>query len=407
MFVFDEVSLTIGIAVLVVALLSPLINVLMLKLRREDDDTDSVVADNTSASDSSKLTDKDPVAVGENVSIRRPGISIVVTVDDEIEELRNNLPKWLQQRYEGDFQIVVVTTGNNEAVDNFLKHIGSDSRLYTTFIPSSSRYMSRRKLAITVGVKAARYEWILLTDVDCSPNSISCLEKMARHCAESTDIVLGYTQMHAESKGVRIFDHAYLLYNQLASAQRGKAWAYAGANMMLRKSLFIKGKGFDGNLKFLRGEYDFLLNKFATPTNVAVVLDDDACVTEDELTDKGWRNKNLYFLSTMKNLSRVAIHKCLVCLTLAIMVLFNVANICIIAFSVWDEKYLLTAISALALVLSWILRMVVLAKTLRKYASSMSPFKMFWYEQTLPLRKLKRYVSYRLTDKYDFITHKI
>lgn len=407
MFVFDEVSVTIGIALLVFALLSPLINVLMLKPRRGDVDTDSVVADNASTSDNSTPAKIGSAAVEENDSIRWPGISIVVTVDDEIEELRNNLPKWLQQKYGGDFQIVVVTTGNNEAVDNFLKHIGTDSRLYTTFIPSSSRYMSRRKLAITVGVKAARYEWILLTDVDCSPNSISCLEKMARHCAESTDMVLGYTQMHAESKGVRIFDHAYLLYNQLASAQRGKAWAYAGANMILRKSLFINGKGFDGNLKFLRGEYDFLLNKFATPTNVAVVLDDDACVTEDELTDKGWRNKNLYFLSTMKNLSKVAIHKCFVGLTLTIMVLFNVANICIIALSVLDEKYLLTAISALALVLSWILRMVVLAKTLRKYASGMSPFKMFWYEQTLPLRKLKRYVSYRLTDKYDFITHKI
>ncbi len=407
MFVFDEVSVTIGIVLLVVALLSPLTNVLMLKLRRGDGDKDCVVADNICAADNAARADIDSEEVGKNGNIRWPGISIVLTVDDEIEELRNNLPKWLQQRYNGEFQIVVVTTGNNEAVDNFLKHIGSDTRLYTTFIPCSSRYMSRRKLAITVGVKAARHEWILLTDVDCSPNSVSCLEKMAGHCTESTDMVLGYTQMHTESKGVRIFDHTYLLYNQLASAQHGKAWAYAGANMMFRKKLFINGKGFDGNLKFLRGEYDFLLNKFATPTNIAVALNDDACVTEDELTDKGWRNKNLYFLSTMRNLSRVAIHKCLVGLTLIVMVLFNVVSICIIVLSALDEKYLLTAISAFTLVLSWILRMVVLAKTLRKYTSGMSPFKMFWYEQTLPLRKLKRYVSYRLTDKYDFITHKI
>lgn len=413
MLVLDDVTIAAGIAVLAIAIVAPLLNVLLARLKGGapvEEVTDNAEAETPDADASANETEQSEYNSqpldAENVKAK-PGISIVVTVDDEVEALRNNLPKWLGQQYGGDFQLVVVLTGNDEIVENTLKQYLGDKHLYTTFIPASSRYMSRRKLAITVGVKAANYDWIMLTDVNCSPDSTLWLDSMSQHCTESTDLVLGYTNMSEENKSSWIFDFAHLLYRQLARAQRGSAFAYSGANMMFRKNLFINGKGFDGNLKFLRGEYDFIVNKFSNGTNTDVALEPDALVTEEELTRKAWRNKGLYYLSTRRNLSGIGVPKFCFGLTMVMMVLSNLCFIAVIAFSAIAQEYILTVVAAVAMLLSWILRTVVLAKTLKPWAGDMSPVKMFWFEQTMPLRNLRRRIKYRFTDKYDFITHKI
>lgn len=405
MFVIDEITIIIGIATLVVALISPLVNVLLIRLKTGEDKSNNGMTNVSGVS--SNLIDVTSETMISDIHVKSPGICIVVTVDDEIEDLRANLPEWLQQDYAGEFQVIVVMTGNSENIENILKQSSGNSRLYTTFIPASSRYMSRRKLAITVGIKAAKYDWILLTDVDCRPCSRLWLQSMSKYCSESTDIVLGYTKMDVENKGDRIFDYTYLLYRQLSSAQRGNAWAVFGSNMLLRKETFIHGKGFDGNLKFLRGEYDFLLNKFSTPTNTSVAIDNDACIVENVLTDKAWRNKNLYFLSTINHLRGVALPKFFAGITILFMILANIVFIASMVYSAVEGKYILTIISAVALILSWTLRVVILSNTLKKWVPEISLFKMFWYEQTIPFRKIKRYINYKLTDKYDFITHKI
>ena len=132
MFLLDEVTVGISAVVLFIAVISPFVNLLVSRLRDSSADGE----------------DEGETAV----EAQNPGISVVMTVDDELEDLKVSLPALLKQKYEGDFQIIVVACGNNPVIEDTLKMYSEDKHLYTTFIPASSRYMSRKKLAVTCKV---------------------------------------------------------------------------------------------------------------------------------------------------------------------------------------------------------------------------------------------------------------
>ena len=267
--------------------------------------------------------------------------------------------------------------------------------------------MSRRKLAITVGVKAAKYDWVLLTDVDCKPDTDRCLQTMAGNCSQTTDLVVGYSGFGEEYLKSRRFDHVYDLYRQLAAAQKGKAWGYCGNIVLFRKKMFIDGKGFDGNLKYIRGEYDFIINKFSTADNTIVELSPKASVTEDDPTDKTWHNKNLFYMSTRKQLTGTRHCRFFFNTTMWAMWIAYLFTVAAVAFSVLTERWILTAAAGVALVLTLVLRAVVLSKSIRRYLDGMSLVRMLWLEAMIPMRKLARIIRYKRADKYDFISHKI
>lgn len=385
MFVFDDITLILSGAVLLIAFAAPFMNVILARVKQDDDEDAAEGAPEKNA----------------------PGISVVVTVGDESEELRDNLPAWLGQEYGGEFQVIVVVSGNDDAVENVLKTYAGDSRLYTTFIPASSRYMSRRKLALTLGVKAAKYDWILFTDVDCRPDGNGWLGKMAEKCADGTDIVLGYSNFADDDNSVRLFDQAYTACRQLRDAQNGRAWGYCGNNMLFRKRMFLDGKGFDGNLKYIRGEYDFLVNKFADSANVAVQTGEEARVTQSEMTKKCWKNKCLFYMSTRKHLASAIVPRLKFNATMWAMAVSYLACIAAVAFSVVCQMWILTIAAGVALVLTSVLRAMLLKRSLGMFLPEMSAVAMLWHELTLPLRNFVRLLRYRFTDKYDFICHKI
>ena len=100
-----------------------------------------------------------------------PSVSIVITAHDNAAELRRNLPLVLAQQYPGNFQVIVVAEKGDSETENVLKLLSADKHLYYTLIPESSRYMSRKKLSITIGVKAAKSEWIMLVEPSCRPEA--------------------------------------------------------------------------------------------------------------------------------------------------------------------------------------------------------------------------------------------
>ena len=330
----DDITLIISIVVMVVAIVSPFINVMVRRLRALGRDEDSV-------------------GISDNEDHRQAaGISIVLTVNDEGEDLKENLPLILDQDYPGGYQVIVVMTGNDEMVENVLKGFAGNPHLYATFIPDSSRYMSRTKLAITVGVKAARYEWVLLTDVDCRPDSKRWLSGMAVGCNDNADIMLGYSSFMDDYITPRRFDHVYNIYRQLVDAERGKAWGYCGNNLLFRKKTFLYGKGFEGNLKYIRGEYDFIVNKFADSSNTGVLLLPDVRMSETELTDKGWRNKNLYYMSTRRRLAGTRCPRMFFNLTMWMMVMGYLLCIAGIAVGLLTQRWVTLGVCSLAFVIS-------------------------------------------------------
>ena len=98
-------------------------------------------------------------------------IAIVIAVHDNGLEIKNNLRKYLEQEVEGELQVIVVDDHSTDSTPDVLKRMRQDyPQLYTTFIPASS-HRNRRRLALTVGAKAAKGEWVALVDIRYVPEN--------------------------------------------------------------------------------------------------------------------------------------------------------------------------------------------------------------------------------------------
>lgn len=221
-------------------------------------------------------------------------VSVIVVADNNAEDLRANLDSLLSQDYEPGYEVIVVVDKDEDGTGDFLKAYGKRPNLYTTFVPDSSRYMSRRKLAITLGVKAAKNELILLTDATCRPVSDKWISVMASRLDEGTDIVMGYSNYIHEVGLFKVFYRFHCEYSNFREACNGAAYGMAGNNIMFRKDVFMAGNGFQGNLKYLRGEYGFLVNKYAGHGNAAVETSCEGRVEDRVPTRKEWHSVNLF-----------------------------------------------------------------------------------------------------------------
>jgi len=111
---------------------------------------------------------------------KRP-ISIVMTVHDQAELLEQNLPAFLTLTYEGQYEVIVVDDMSTDKTPDVLKRIKAEyPRLYSTFLPSSVIVNpSRKRLALSVGAKAAHYDYIVLADIHRTPINTDWLAGLA------------------------------------------------------------------------------------------------------------------------------------------------------------------------------------------------------------------------------------
>ena len=104
-------------------------------------------------------------------------------------------------------------------------------------------------------------------------------------------------------------NHANELPNPFKALQMGNVWR-ADRPQKGRFRQFMQRDGFLGNLEHLRGEYAFMLNKYALGDSVAVCLAEEGQLVEQSPSHKMWRNKNVFYEHTRKGLARGRWYKC-------------------------------------------------------------------------------------------------
>lgn len=94
------------------------------------------------------------------------------------------------------------------------------------------------------------------------------LRLMACHIEDGIDMVMGYSNYNDEASDYQRYERA-MMQRQLLKEAEKTAYRTEGHNLLFRKDMFMNGRGFDGNTQFVRGEYDFLVNKYAERGNTA------------------------------------------------------------------------------------------------------------------------------------------
>jgi len=195
---------------------------------------------------------------------------VVVCAHDEAENLRELIPQLLSQDYP-DFEVVVVNDRSNDStLDYLLAETRKDSRLKMVNVKTTPERVNGKKYGLTLGIKAAAHERILLTDADCRPAGNQWISSMSRHFSEETQFVLGFSP-YVRKPG---FLNLFIRFETLLTAVQYFAFGWmknpymgVGRNLAYRKSLFLEQKGFNNFLHVTGGDDDLFVNMHARGNN--------------------------------------------------------------------------------------------------------------------------------------------
>lgn len=202
-------------------------------------------------------------------------VSVVLSAKNEEANLRQNLPLILEQDYP-NFEVVVVndaSTDDSEIIlDEFSK---KHDHLKVVHLRQDLNFFRGKKFPLSIGIKSAKNNIILLTDADCKPAGKNWVRLMERNFKKSKDIVLGYGA-YKKNKGflnrlIR-FDTLNIAIQYLSFALNGLAYMGVGRNLSYRKSLFYSTKGFISHYKVSSGDDDLFINQVANKQNTGIEI---------------------------------------------------------------------------------------------------------------------------------------
>lgn len=169
--------------------------------------------------------------------------SVIMTVYDNGAELEEHLKDFLTQDYPEGYEVIVVDESSTDDTDDVLTlHRQQFPHLYKTFLPKPHREITRKKLALTIGVKAAKNEWVIFGDIHSWPPSENWLKELSENLDSMSELYLGYFT----KKGTRLksYEEVDAAEQVIMKAERVKADGHKGSRMKVR-----------------RGKYDFIVVK--------------------------------------------------------------------------------------------------------------------------------------------------
>ena len=214
--------------------------------------------------------------------VQLPAVSVIVCAHNEYDNLQDYLSILLEQDYPC-YEVIVVDDSSEDGSDLLLERWSRQyGNLYHTFVPRGARVLSNKKLALTIGIKAAHHGYLLLTDADCRPESKHWIREMMKGFSnEQTELVLGFSP-YFEKKGLLNHIIGYdTLFNGLqymGMARAGKPYMGVGRNLAYKRETFFSVGGFKGLLGNRAGDDDLFVNRIANAANTVVVNNPNSIV---------------------------------------------------------------------------------------------------------------------------------
>lgn len=200
-------------------------------------------------------------------------VSVIITASDQAHHLIHTLPVLLEQQY-NNFEVIVVSDNSHDetaqVIEDFQKKY---SNLVFVNLDSSVSTIKGKKFPLSVGIKEAKNDIIVLTDAHCMPVSPYWLQNIAKHFGKGKEIVLGYCTLEKQPglfNRLLRFDALqtaiqYFSYSICKMTYRGN-----GRNLAFKKSLFFQQRGFASHNHLEYGDDDIFIGKAATAQNCEI-----------------------------------------------------------------------------------------------------------------------------------------
>ncbi len=248
--------------------------------------------------------DSPPIGNQEDALEQEIPVSVVICARNEAQNLQKYLPSILQQNYP-TFEVIVVNDASTDATPEVLAQFSEQyPHLRIIHTKGLVRNMAGKKFALTKGIEATHYDYLLFTDADCQPASQNWIQEMAKNFTKKRQIVLGYGPYVAHKGWLnKIIQYETLLtaLQYLSLGIMGMPYMGVGRNMAYHKSLFISNKGFQNHKNTPSGDDDLFISEVAHAHNTAVNISPKTfCYSEPPLNWRNWFFQKKRHLSTGK-----------------------------------------------------------------------------------------------------------
>ena len=203
-------------------------------------------------------------------------VSVIVCARDAYEYLLDLIPAVLSQDYP-EYEFVIVNDCSQDDTEEYLKDLArKNPKINLVNLTQNLNFFQGKKFPLSMGIKSAKYDLLLLTDADCVPNTNQWIREMVAAYKKDTEVVVAYGP-YFERKGLLNklirFDTLYIAMQYLSLALAKKPYMGVGRNLSYRKSTFMKNKGFTSHYNIPSGDDDLFISQVANNKNTAVYID--------------------------------------------------------------------------------------------------------------------------------------
>lgn len=321
------------------------------------------------------------VSKSTDAESHHPPLSVIICARDEDENLRKHLPPILEQAYP-NYEVIVVddcSTDETEAVLNGFSQKYPHFRF--TRIKQDDKFSHGKKLALTVGIKAAKNNWLVLTDADCRPASKNWLRGLSAHMKPGKELVLGYGGYEKEKgllNSLIRYETLFIALQYFTFSAARRTYMGVGRNLAYTKDLFFKNKGFASHYHLASGDDDLFVQQATTERNTARCANPEAFTySVPKHSFAAWDSQKRRHLSTSSHYKR-SIRRRLAWEPIS-RVFFWAS---IVLGLLWFPAFWPYIVGAAAL--RWLFQIIVLAKTTRQLNEKKLFFPALGYDILIP-----------------------
>lgn len=220
------------------------------------------------------------------------GVTVVIAAHNEYKNLETLIPKIFEQDYP-NYDVMVINDRSSDGTKELLESMmASYPKLRTVTITYTPRHLNEKKYALTLGIKVAKNDIILLTDADCMPASSQWIRKMTAPLRNQGKVFsIGYGYYQAKNNLL----NKWIQFETLKTALFYFSFSFwsrpfmgVGRNLCYRKKFFLEKKAFHGFWHLNGGDDDLFVNRYATKDNSQVVIDPEANTIS--IPKENWRD---------------------------------------------------------------------------------------------------------------------
>lgn len=209
-------------------------------------------------------------------------VSVVICARNEARTLEEVIPVLMRQEHQ-DFEVVVVNDRSDDDTWEILQWMKPQyPRLRPVNIQADEKFSYGKKIALGVGVRAAKHPHVLLTDADCTPEGPDWISTMAAGFRNGRKVVLGYSPYEVQSglgSLLERYDGSIKAMQYMGFAQAGFPYMGVGRNLGYASEVFFGAGGPRRHNHLMSGDDDLLINEVARKTNTTVIADPRSFMT--------------------------------------------------------------------------------------------------------------------------------